>query len=130
MYANAKPASIAWGLAFDQNQNGNQAAHCVLALMAITGNIDVPGGQIVAEIRASDSDEDVEATEACRRRLEKVDVIDRRQGRRQLRRGRRTPHVAAVGWDSASPEDLTRQDHRLQGIPAVRATTSATPRPT
>ena len=23
MYANAKPASIAWGLAFDQNQNGN-----------------------------------------------------------------------------------------------------------
>ncbi len=53
LYATAKPASIAWGLAFDQNQNGNQAAHCVLALMAITGNIDVPGGQIIAEIDAA-----------------------------------------------------------------------------
>ncbi len=52
-YAAAKPASIAWGLAFDQNQNGNQAAHCVLALMAITGNIDVPGGQIIAQIDAA-----------------------------------------------------------------------------
>ncbi len=52
MYAKAKPASIAWGLAFDQNQNGNQAGHCCLALMAITGNVDVPGGQIIAEIPA------------------------------------------------------------------------------
>ncbi len=53
MYAAAKPASIAWGLAFDQNQNGNQAAHCVLALMSITGNVDVPGGQIIAQIDAA-----------------------------------------------------------------------------
>lgn len=58
MYANAHPASIAWGLAFDQNQNGNQAAHCVLALMAITGNVDIPGGQIVAEIDAAPGVED------------------------------------------------------------------------
>jgi anaerobic selenocysteine-containing dehydrogenase len=53
MYANAKPASIAWGLALDQNQNGNQAGHCLLALMSITGNVDVPGGQIIAEIDAA-----------------------------------------------------------------------------
>lgn len=53
MYANAKPAAIAWGLAFDQNQNGNQAGHACLALMAITGNVDVPGGQIIAEIPAA-----------------------------------------------------------------------------
>lgn len=58
MYATAKPASIAWGLAFDQNQNGNQAAHGVLALMAITGNVDVPGGQIIAEIPAAPGVED------------------------------------------------------------------------
>ena len=63
LYATAKPASIAWGLAFDQNQNGNQAGHCCLALMAITGNVDVPGGQIIAEIPALDADEDQEATE-------------------------------------------------------------------
>lgn len=58
MYANAKPAAIAWGLAFDQNQNGNQAGHCCLALMAITGNVDVPGGQIIAEIPALNADEE------------------------------------------------------------------------
>ncbi|MBQ9954951.1 MAG: molybdopterin-dependent oxidoreductase [Eggerthellaceae bacterium] len=47
MYAAAKPASIAWGLATDQKANGQQMAHCVMALMAITGNIDVPGGNII-----------------------------------------------------------------------------------
>ena len=52
MYGNAHPAAIAWGLSFDQNQNGNQAGHCCLALMAICGNVDVPGGQIIAEIPA------------------------------------------------------------------------------
>ncbi|HJI99570.1 MAG TPA: molybdopterin-dependent oxidoreductase [Coriobacteriaceae bacterium] len=50
MYATAKPASIAWGLAFDQNTNGMQAGHCVLALMSITGNLDVPGGNVVADL--------------------------------------------------------------------------------
>lgn len=49
-YATAKPASIAWGLAFDQNPNGVQAGHCAMALMAITGNVDIPGGQIVADM--------------------------------------------------------------------------------
>ena len=34
-YATAKPAAIAWGLAFDQNQNGNQAGHALLALSLI-----------------------------------------------------------------------------------------------
>ena len=63
MYANAKPASIAWGLAFDQNQNGNQAGHCCLALMAITGNVDVPGGQIIAEIPAMAGAEENAGTE-------------------------------------------------------------------
>ncbi len=69
LYANAKPASIAWGLAFDQNQNGNQAGHCCLALMAITGNVDVPGGQIIAEIPAEAgvelNEDDVEVAESA-----------------------------------------------------------------
>ena len=33
-----------WGLAIDTSANGVQAGHCVLALAAITGNLDVPGG--------------------------------------------------------------------------------------
>lgn len=49
MYANATPAAIAWGLALDQKANGMQVGHCLIALMAITGNIDVPGGQRIGD---------------------------------------------------------------------------------
>jgi anaerobic selenocysteine-containing dehydrogenase len=49
-YAAAKPAQIAWGLAIDQKSNGVQAGHCILALEAITGNVDVPGGQLIGDI--------------------------------------------------------------------------------
>ena len=52
MFATAKPASIAWGLAFDQQLSGAQAGHCVMAMVAITGNLDVPGG-VTAVVRSS-----------------------------------------------------------------------------
>ena len=35
---------MGWGLAVDQNTNGAQIAQCVIALTAITGNYDIPGG--------------------------------------------------------------------------------------
>ena len=44
MYGNAKPSSIAWGLAVDQSVNGVQLGQCLIALMAITGFVDAPGG--------------------------------------------------------------------------------------
>lgn len=44
VFAKAKPASLGWGLAVDQNPNGVQLGHALLALVALTGNIDVPGG--------------------------------------------------------------------------------------
>lgn len=44
MYANAKPASIDWGLPIDQLKNAVSAGHAINDLRAITGNIDVPGG--------------------------------------------------------------------------------------
>ena len=50
VYAAAKPAQIAWGLAIDMKSNGMQAGHCILALEAITGNLDVPGGQLVGDV--------------------------------------------------------------------------------
>ena len=50
VYAAAKPAQIAWGLAIDQESNGVQAGHCIMALEAITGNIDVPGGQLIGDV--------------------------------------------------------------------------------
>jgi len=42
-----KPSSICWGLATDTKVNGVQQAHATIALLAITGNIDVPGGIII-----------------------------------------------------------------------------------
>lgn len=43
------PSSGLWGLAIDMSWNGTQAGHCFLALMAITGNLDVPGGVTLAK---------------------------------------------------------------------------------
>lgn len=48
LYANAAQATISWGLAVDQKTNGMQNGQVVVALTAITGNIDRPGGQLVA----------------------------------------------------------------------------------
>ena len=104
LYAAAKPASIAWGLAFDQNQNGNQAAHCVLALMAICGNIDVPGGQIIAEIDPAPGVEDdaeaqaaaeAAAVEGSTLDIDKADDTSAEDAARPQRR---------IGWDSLSDD--------------------------
>ncbi len=56
MYANAKPASIQWGLAVDQKANGMQTGHSLISLMAITGNLDVPGGQILGDVSAGQNE--------------------------------------------------------------------------
>ena len=45
MYATAKPAAIMWGLAVDQKTDGMQNGQCIIAMQAITGNFDRPGGQ-------------------------------------------------------------------------------------
>jgi anaerobic selenocysteine-containing dehydrogenase len=45
MFAKAKPASIQWGLAIDTQRAGVSVANSICALVAITGNLDVPGGQ-------------------------------------------------------------------------------------
>lgn len=46
MYATTKPACIQWGVAVDQNINSFQTARAILLLSGITGNIDVPGGDV------------------------------------------------------------------------------------
>lgn len=51
-YANAEQAAITWGLPSDMKPNGVQYCHSIIALMAITGNLDRPGGQIVGGTNA------------------------------------------------------------------------------
>jgi len=46
MYATTKPACLLWGVAVDQNTNNFQTCRALLILRGITGNIDVPGGDV------------------------------------------------------------------------------------
>ena len=46
LYATTRPACIQWGNGLDQNINTFQTVRAIHCLSAITGNLDVPGGDI------------------------------------------------------------------------------------
>lgn len=46
-YALNKPAVLEWGLGLEQNHNSLQTVRALAILRAITGNLDVPGGDIL-----------------------------------------------------------------------------------
>jgi anaerobic selenocysteine-containing dehydrogenase len=46
LYANSRPGHIEWGNALDHQLNSFQASRAISILMAITGNLGVPGGEI------------------------------------------------------------------------------------
>jgi len=48
LYASSHPAAIQWGNAIEQNRNAFSSARALISLMAICGNLDVPGGNIQA----------------------------------------------------------------------------------
>jgi len=47
LFAMTKPAAIQWGVAIEQQINCADNDRLLMALMGITGNIDVPGGQVL-----------------------------------------------------------------------------------
>lgn len=47
LYATTKPAGIQWGVAIEQQINCADNDRALMALMGITGNIDIPGGQVL-----------------------------------------------------------------------------------
>jgi anaerobic selenocysteine-containing dehydrogenase len=47
LFATTKPAAIQWGVAIEQQITCADNDRALLALMGITGNIDVPGGQVL-----------------------------------------------------------------------------------
>ncbi|HUT71491.1 MAG TPA: molybdopterin-dependent oxidoreductase [Desulfatiglandales bacterium] len=47
MYATAKPAAIQWGVSIDQSKECVPTIHAIMSLWAITGNLDVPGGNVI-----------------------------------------------------------------------------------
>ncbi len=46
LYATTKPACLQWGVGIDQGVNNFQTIRALLLLSGITGNIDVPGGDV------------------------------------------------------------------------------------
>lgn len=46
MYAAAKPAGIHWGVPTEQNINCTDFTRTAVGLMAVTGNLDAPGGNV------------------------------------------------------------------------------------
>ena len=47
MYAESKPAAIRFGQPLDSNADAISTIHALNALWAITGNMDVPGGNVI-----------------------------------------------------------------------------------
>ncbi len=47
-YAKSKPASIQWGVPIDMTPNITPLCQAIAALWALTGNLDVPGGNVIA----------------------------------------------------------------------------------
>ena len=47
IYAASRPATIEWGVSIEQNTNSLQTVRAVALLRALTGNLDVPGGDIL-----------------------------------------------------------------------------------
>ena len=47
LYAKSKPAAIKWGVATDMNKECIATNQAILSLWMITGNLDVPGGNII-----------------------------------------------------------------------------------
>lgn len=47
LYANIKPAALQWGVGVEQNLNCIDADRALIYLVALTGNLDVPGGNVI-----------------------------------------------------------------------------------
>ena len=47
LYAKSKPASIRFGQPLDSNPQATSTVHALNCLWAITGNLDVPGGNVI-----------------------------------------------------------------------------------
>lgn len=47
LYARTKPAALQWGVGIEQNVNCVDADRALIYLVALTGNLDVPGGNVI-----------------------------------------------------------------------------------
>ncbi len=92
MYARTRPSAITWGLGIDlQGVNAMQAVRARCILRAITGNLDVPGGELLGV--AGD-----EAIVISNQQMELDDAISPQQKKKQLGSGE-YGLFGFPGWD-------------------------------
>jgi len=48
LYAKNSPAAIHWGVPVDMNPEGSTVAQAITHLYCLTGNVDIPGGNVIA----------------------------------------------------------------------------------
>ena len=47
LYAESKPAAIQWGVPVDMNAEATSVVQAITSLWCVTGNLDVPGGNVI-----------------------------------------------------------------------------------
>ncbi len=48
LYASSKPAAIHWGVPIDMNPSITPTVHAITLLWCLTGNLDIPGGNVIS----------------------------------------------------------------------------------
>lgn len=91
-FATNAPSSIMWGLAIDTAQNGVQAGHALLDLIAICGYYDVPGGVTLA----------VPASFMGKWRYDTYQMVDREIWPKQIKE----PQYKGYSYPGAHPDSL------------------------
>jgi anaerobic selenocysteine-containing dehydrogenase len=49
LYAQSQPSAVHWGVPIDGNAQGTVTAQAIAQLWSITGNVDIPGGNVIAK---------------------------------------------------------------------------------
>jgi anaerobic selenocysteine-containing dehydrogenase len=47
LYARSKPAAIQWGVPVDMNAEATSVIQAITSLWCVTGNLDIPGGNVI-----------------------------------------------------------------------------------
>jgi anaerobic selenocysteine-containing dehydrogenase len=96
MYATTKPAGLQWGVPTEQSINCTDFTRTAIGLMAITGNLDAPGGNALFVNPPTRT-----VAEFGRHKDLSKEVLDKRLGGKEFRLGARVAFInPKKAWDS------------------------------
>jgi anaerobic selenocysteine-containing dehydrogenase len=96
MYATTKPAGLQWGVPTEQSKNCADFTRTAIGLMAITGNLDAPGGNALFVNAPTRT-----VAEFGRHKDLTKEVLDKRLGGKEFRLGARVAFInPKKAWDS------------------------------